>query len=705
MLAGGRFIRRVIVLLFFGAAISCAGTNREKSTSKADERAELRTQRRVDALDGNLVDLLVKSAEKRANRRTIRAILDAPVAELSAINLQHPDILRKLYKRRDDQLAWVENSGAHAALNAPGKQLIEGLERGVTRHGLWPDELHLSALQESKLVGQNPQLGVAFKGVQLSAKDRSAVKQWLKTRGGAGVGGAATDDLVALLDELLRDGNPLARLQGPVEQQAARLTKAAHQSSRLDVILSDALVQYARRMRFENPAWQKGLEWPASLREVSEQPKRSDATRDANRQSPSTRRLQGAALVEARSQYLLMEKLGAVWEDPESVSDSLAGLSPPFEPYRRLTRAFAKYADYVEAGGWPELPGDAQGLKRGATGPSVAILKKRLRIEGYYQGDSSEVFGPDLRRAVINYQKTHQLWAGGTLTPVTIRSLNVSALNRQHQIRLSMQRWRESEIGPESHFVLVNISDFHASVWRDGERKMYFAVVVGANERTKEDGEEFPRQTPRFSDKIKYIVFNPYWNVPRSIRLEESEPKQAEDPTYFEREGFEYFTASNGHRILRQKPGPTNALGKVKFLFPNKYSVYMHDTPNKGLFRNPHRAYSHGCIRIQDPMAFAHYLLDFDGRWTGERREELLEKWLAKDSETWVNLTRDLPVHIEYYVVRVDDEGRTNFLADLYRLDRPRLDKIAQKYQKLGMSAREDDDPKAQSTSTGSEQP
>lgn len=662
----GTLVRAVILLSLVGAASSCTGSQ----TQTTNERLERVSERQVDALEADLQGLLNELAENRASGRSVRAILDAPEAELSALELQHLDALRALYAGRDNQLLWVEHIGVSASLSAPGRQLWKVLEDGVLGHAIWPDELHFRELDPTQLPAAQATSGAAFEGVRLSEDERKKVIQWLnESRGANRLVGAPDQGPKALLEELLEDGRPLAHLNTPVEEQAARLTAAARQSSRMDVLLSDALAQYAWRMRFENKAWQKGVHWPVSLRDASED----------SAVVETEPKLVGVALTQARAEHLMMRALEGVFDDPAQISSTLESLALPFEPYQRLVRAFRQYTEYAEAGGWPNLPSEAEGLKRGQRNPWVATLKKRLSLEGYYQGDDTELFTQELRRALVKYQNTHQLWANGQLSAVTIRSLNVSALQRRHQIQLTLQRWRESRIGPDAHFVLVNLPDFHASVWRDGERKMYFGVVVGANRRDRKG--DFPTATPRFSDEIGYIVFNPYWNVPKEIRLKELEPKQAKDPTYFEREGFEYHTSSNGHRFLRQKPGPTNALGRVKFMFPNQYNIYMHDTPSKSYFKRPHRAYSHGCVRVEDPMTFADYLLDLDGRWMEEKREEKLEKWFEKEGETWVNLRKNLPVHIEYYVVRVDDEGRANFLSDLYDLDAPRLELIAQRYE------------------------
>ncbi|QDG53340.1 hypothetical protein FIV42_22105 [Persicimonas caeni] len=676
---GPRLIAALASILLVAGATSCSGSSQQQTVDPAEQAERNHNEDVVDALANRLPEMLRQVAKHRASQLTIDGILAAPQAHLEEIELRRHDYLRALYAQNGHEPVWVDVDGTDAQLRPSARQLLEVLRQGAEAHGLWRDELHLDHLEMVDLGAGQRIDGRVFEGVQLDAVDRQAIVQWL---GEQQKSYDPQEDLRELTAELISTGGPLDRLGQPMEEQVTRLRDVSETTSRIDVLFSDALVHYAMRLRFDNKAWQRGHAWPERLQKPSEEAQKKDEKEAESDKEP---KLTGEALVEARRKYLVMQSLGPVFKDSSQVATTLAELPPPFEPYRRLTRAFKRYADIVEAGGWPLIPQEAEGLKRGASSEHIPTVKERLRIEGYYDGDDSKTFTNELRRALLTYQRTHQLWENGWLTPQTMRSLNDTATERWNQIRLTLERWRESRVGPDTHYVHVNIPDFHASVWRNGERDMYFKIVVGSTSKERTDDGEliYKHATPRFSDRLDYIVFNPYWNVPESIREKELEPKFEEKPEYFEEKHYEYFTDRNGHRFLRQKPGPHNALGKVKFLFPNRYNVYMHDTPDKHLFKHPFRAYSHGCVRIQDPMKFAHYLLDLDGRWKDEKRQEKLDEWYAKEGETWVNLRHELPVHIEYFVVRVDDNGHANFLADLYRLDRPRMKKIAAKVEAL----------------------
>jgi murein L,D-transpeptidase YcbB/YkuD len=662
------------VLIFGAATASCTGSTTQQPLDQA-ERAE-RDQRRdvVAELEAKLPDLLRQVAQKKANQLTIDAILAAPEQHLDGIELQQVGYLRKLYEANDHTPVWVQVDGTSAQFHPGTQALLGALRKGASAHGLWRDELHLDRLEVVELGSGQVDVGQPFEGVTLDERDRQAILAWLAEQDTSY--SPSDEDLRALTTELVSEGRPLDRLHSPVKRQVARLSSIAEVSGRADVLFSDALVQYAVRVRYENPAWQRGESWPERLQEPSE---------DDGQTSEQTtkKKLSGEQLVQARRDYLVMQAFRPVFDDASKANALLADLPPHFEPYRRLTEAFERYAKIVDDGGWPLIPDEAEGLKRGATSEHITTVKERLRIEGYFDGDNSKKFDNALRRAILSYQTTHQLWENGWLTPQTMSSLNSTATDRWNQIRLTLERWRNSRVGPDTHYVHVNIPDFHASGWKDNERDLYFKVVVGSTtQKENDDGEKYYRHaTPRFSDELEYLVFNPFWNVPKSIREKELEPKFEENPEEFEEKGYEYHTDDNGHRFLRQKPGPQNALGRVKFIFPNDYNVYLHDTPQKHLFKHPFRAYSHGCVRVEEPMKFAHYLLDLDGRWKDEKREEKLDEWYAKDGPTWVKLRQSLPIHIEYYVVRVDDTGHTNFLADLYRLDRPRLQEIAKRVE------------------------
>jgi murein L,D-transpeptidase YcbB/YkuD len=220
----------------------------------------------------------------------------------------------------------------------------------------------------------------------------------------------------------------------------------------------------------------------------------------------------------------------------------------------------------------------------------------------------------------------------------------------------------------QGYYISINVPDFHAEVWDGGQRLKRFKVIVGSTRGYKDakTGQwRYPNATPRFSDVMETIVFNPFWNVPPRIRRELQRKAEA-DPDYYERNNYEVLYTNNGHEMLRQKPGPGNALGQVKFLFPNEHDIYLHDTPRKDLFNNPVRAYSHGCMRVHEPLELAAFLLKReDESWTPGRARAIVRS----GKQFRYSLRQGPEVHIEYRTVRADQEGRVHFLADIYEED------------------------------------
>lgn len=267
-------------------------------------------------------------------------------------------------------------------------------------------------------------------------------------------------------------------------------------------------------------------------------------------------------------------------------------------------------------------------------------------------------------------------------------SLNISAADRLAQIELTMQRWRESRIGDDSYYIFVNIPDFHTEVWRDGVRQTRFRIVVGNTQRVcdQRTGQwRMPNATPIQSARMSYVVLNPYWNIPSRILEEELLPALVNREDYFERQGIELVDV-NGTTRVRQRPGPQNPLGRVKFMFPNVHDTYLHDTSRPQYFQYPIRAFSHGCMRVQNPLDFLQLLLENDGQWDPQRVQRIFDS----SQETSITLRNAVPVHIEYYVVRVDDEGRANFAADIYRYDRERLNPSSSDQLRCTPAARPD---------------
>ena len=280
-------------------------------------------------------------------------------------------------------------------------------------------------------------------------------------------------------------------------------------------------------------------------------------------------------------------------------------------------------------------------MRKGMTHERVAKLKERLTIEGFYSGPIDKHFDEAAQEAVRRYQETHQMEVTGESSKGFWSSLNRTAEQRLLEIEANIRRWHRTFVNPNDYFVFINVPDFFAEVWRDGKRDMRFKIVTGNRTKVCDPKTErwvYANATPLQHAQMEYLILNPYWNVPPRIEQEEYLPKIHENPNWLEENGFEYFT-QNGFTVLRQLPGENNALGRVKFIFPNPHSTFMHDTPKKGFFRYPVRAFSHGCMRVQDPMDFAEYLLKNDDKWTPEVRQAIEE-----GTNKQVNLSRKIDV-------------------------------------------------------------
>jgi len=362
----------------------------------------------------------------------------------------------------------------------------------------------------------------------------------------------------------------------------------------------------------------------------------------------------------------------------KKVQQALSPLRPPQPAYKALTRALRRYRRIVEAGGWPTLS-EGPTLKEGMQDPRVEMLRRRLQASGDLSGegsDPSSVFDASLREAVVAFQERHGLEPDGAVGPATRASLNVPATERVDQLIVNLERWRwmPQELG--RRHVLVNIAGFRLRVVENGEEVMQMRVITGRPYR----------QTPVFSDEISYLVFNPYWHVPHSIATKDKLPEIKKDPGYLARQGFEVFQgwgadanpinpstidwsrlpASTFPYRLRQKPGPMNALGQVKFMFPNRHSVYLHDTPTRGLFAWAERSFSSGCVRVEQPLELAEYLLADRAQWSVSRIQEALK---SSPAERTVRLGEKVPVHLQYWTAWAETDGTVHFRSDVYKRD------------------------------------
>ncbi|MGQ0443702.1 MAG: L,D-transpeptidase family protein [Beijerinckiaceae bacterium] len=331
----------------------------------------------------------------------------------------------------------------------------------------------------------------------------------------------------------------------------------------------------------------------------------------------------------------------------EDAGEALRRFNPPQPAYEALREKLLQ----ARLGQSPAL-GTAIGagpvLRPGMRDKRVPRIRARFGLDG---GAEDLVYDTKIAAAVADFQKANGLPASGHLSGQTVTALS-GAFSLRAEILANMERWRwmPRDMG-ETH-IEVNIPDYEAVVIDKGTVIERNRVVVGK--------EETP--TPVFSQTMKFLIVNPAWNVPQSIIRKEMLPKLASDPGYFQRMGYQVFSRG-GHLAVRQPPGEKNALGRIKFVFPNDFSVYMHDTPLRKLFASAKRAFSHGCVRVEDPFRFAETVLG-DG-WSEERVKKLIG-----GKERYVYLPKPLPVYLEYFTAFVDETGALQLRDDVYGYSR-----------------------------------
>lgn len=373
----------------------------------------------------------------------------------------------------------------------------------------------------------------------------------------------------------------------------------------------------------------------------------------------------------------VLEILSAACSDGRFV-ESLENLKPKHSRYLKLREARLKYQKIADGGGWPAI-GEGPPIKAGSSDPRTIHIRERLEIEGYAvpspPGDTS-IYDKPLMETVQEFQRHYGLEPDGVVGPETIGAMNVTARQRTRQIALVMERWRwlPRRLGPK--YIRVNIANFKLAVLQDEKSVLDMKVIVG---RTY-------RQTPVFAGKMTYIVLSPYWNVPQNIAVKDKLPLIRKDPGYLTKNSMKVFsgwgadareidpwtidwsnvTAKNFNYWLRQDPGPENALGKVKFMFPNEYNVYLHDTPSRELFDRAVGAFSSGCIRLSKPIELAEFLLQDTGEWDGKKIMEVVDKRI----ETMVRLKEPIPVYLIYSTVLVNEDGSLDFRNDIYGRDK-----------------------------------
>ncbi|MCX4193269.1 L,D-transpeptidase family protein [Methylophaga sp. OBS1] len=363
------------------------------------------------------------------------------------------------------------------------------------------------------------------------------------------------------------------------------------------------------------------------------------------------------------------------------LGDTLNQLLPKSSQYHQMTEALSEYRHYVARGGWETLPENMPRLlKPGTEHEAVPALRRRLSTEDFYHPrpslEDATHYDETLVQAIKQFQRKHGLKQDGIVGPNTLAVLNLSAQAMVDKIRINLERYRWLPDNLGERYLLVNLGSYQLTAVENNDIKLSMKVIVGKETRS----------TPSFSSAMSHIVINPYWNVPHKLARRDLLPKQKKDPDYFFLNAFNIFlrgtgfespvdpylvnwdevTADNFPFRLQQRPGEQNALGRLKFMFPNPWSIYLHDTPDKALFEETQRNFSSGCIRIEQPLALAEFSLNRDNA-----RESVVNK-IESGRNLGEKLEQPLPVYAVYFTVW-PYQGEVFFSTDPYKRDQRML--------------------------------
>lgn len=354
---------------------------------------------------------------------------------------------------------------------------------------------------------------------------------------------------------------------------------------------------------------------------------------------------------------------------------ALENLAPQHPDYKLLQTAFNNFQAFAAKGGWDILP-ESPTIRPGETHPIINALRQRIAAEkGEYAPALATYLANEYDDALIEpikqLQKRYALSADGVIGPATQAALNMPAEKRLQQLRINLERWRWLPHDFGERHILVNLPAFSLKAFNAENIELEMRVVVGRADR----------QTPSLSGNISHLVINPYWNVPHSLAFKDVLPHQQTDPDYMRRKGIRVYEKVDGQSIevdpsfinwaeynednlpfrFRQDPGARNSLGKIKFMFPNRHAIYLHDTPSRRLFKRSRRYYSSGCVRVENPLALAKFAL--------KEPEARIAKRIASKRNQTRYLKEKVPVYLVYLTAWADDEG-LHFAPDTYKRDR-----------------------------------
>ncbi|HEY8401071.1 MAG TPA: L,D-transpeptidase family protein [Cytophagaceae bacterium] len=361
----------------------------------------------------------------------------------------------------------------------------------------------------------------------------------------------------------------------------------------------------------------------------------------------------------------------------ENSSHPFESHKPLNKEYKALKNALMKYRTIAKEGGWPTIDwGETKKIMKGDTSSLIPAIRKTLFVMGdlpVYSVDS--VYDNALEEAVKAFQKRHGLEEDGVIADKTIQAMSVTVSDRIKQIVINMERWRWIPAIEKGAYLLINIPEYALHVYNEDTLEWSMDIIVGKSATS----------TPIFNGNLQYVVFNPSWSVPNNIAVNEILPLQKKDNTYLQSHGlkmyFGYYSTvevnpneieweklneKNFNYRFVQPPGKDNPLGKVKFLFPNSYEVYLHDTNTQYLFERSERGFSHGCVRLSEPMKLAEYVLQRDSLWNEKEIKNLLDK----GEEKYLKLKTPLPVYLVYFTTWQDQNGTLHFREDIYGHDK-----------------------------------
>jgi len=694
--------RNTVLILGIAAIASCdrSGSNKagpENIRAAQSQPTQENAEKRVEAFAKQLLPLWRAALAKAA---PFAPQLQAERAAQKDL-LREPLVIDRLLSKPTPRHRFV----VEGTLAKNAERLLRSF-RDAANHGLDPQRYHLDVLValaaklghgpqqavDSPEASSQPTAGAAQAPNQIAqpvfgGSEKTKLKAWIATSKSP-----VTAHGAELLGILKGKDSPLPSLADAYRVALARRIETLPKLARFEILASDGLAAYARDLSRGNTnpqilqeKWRAGKSKKAAQKPTVEPPAGAPAT-----QPTEPKKVDWPAWV--------VDKIVA---DLEGVKDDatlkvlLEALPPPFEQYSRLVKAMKSYRQIAAAGGWQKLKGSYR-LRTNKKHKTVRELKARLLVEGHYSGPLDQNYDLALHDALRSYQRTHQFAESGRPDRYLWRSLNIPVERRMKSIAFALHRWRNSYIGEAPYYVYVNISDFHLEVWNGSKRVTRHRIIVGKSRGRKCD-EDTKRWIPKFATpvqqaRIQKLVFAPFWNVTKEIKETEYDPERGKDPLFYQKHGYEIMNDGERREWVRQMPGPGNSLGFVKFIFPNAYSVFVHDTPTKGLFNRPIRTFSHGCMRVQNPWDLAKTLLKQDGQWSEPKYRKLYKDWRsmsfrslrtawdpglydelrekASEMETTVRLALQTPIYVDYITARVDGGGKVHFLTDVYGEER-----------------------------------